>query len=115
VVVGDGEERRRSTPYHGSQLSRRQVAFSVKLGKIVTAYLPSGKELRGYIFGSDDYHWQMVSPELDTHLIHKSCSLSFGTQSYAQEPRHEELEKLVAPYRRHVEETVFGRQAEPAS
>ena len=94
--------------YRGSEAAVRQVGWAVRLGRRVTAHLPSGHAIEGYVFGSDDYFWLVVGSELDTHVIHKSCSLSFGAESYADEPRHTDLERLVAPYRERVMRTQFG-------
>lgn len=118
-MVSDGSaptrQARRSDPHRGSEASRREVGWSVKLGRLVTAHLPGGSTIAGYVYKSDDYHWMLVDQELNTHAIHKSCSLSFGPASYAQEPRHGELERLVAPYRDHVMRTQFHADPDSAS
>ncbi len=64
----------------------------------------------GYVFGADDYHWALVTQSGVRHLIHKSAAvLVFGREStYGDEPRHEELEHLVRPFRDWVERTYFA-------
>lgn len=116
MASGGARQDRRSVAHSGSAESRREVGFSVKLGRIVTAHLPSGREICGYVYGGDDYHWKIVGPDLDTHLVHKSASLSFGPQSYAGEPMRAELERLVGPYRDHLMRYQFGSTTkDPAS
>lgn len=107
---GGARQNSRSLGRSGSSESRREVGFAVKLGKLVTAHLPSGREIVGYVYGGDDYHWKIVSPDLCTHLVHKSASLSFGPASYDQEPHHEELERLVGPHREHLLAVEFGQK-----
>ncbi len=98
----------------GASLSDKQVAYSVRDGCPVTAYLDGHGPVTGYIYGADDYHWVLVTSDLDRFLIHKSTHLMFGREdTYAGERRHDELEQLVGPYRAWVLTAHFGRQPAP--
>lgn len=98
----------------GASLSDKQVAYSVRDGQQVTAYLAGHEPVTGYVYGADDYHWALVTAELDRYLIHKSTHLMFGREdTYAAERHHDELEKLVGPFRAWVLTSHFGRQPVP--
>lgn len=98
----------------GASLSDKQVAYSVRDGQQVTAYLDGHEPVTGYVYGADDYHWALVTPDLGRYLIHKSTHLMFGREdTYATEPNHDGLEQLVGPFRAWVLAAHFGRQ--PAS
>lgn len=99
----ESARRRPTARYTGAELSDKQVDWSVYHGQLVTAYLAGGHSVTGYVYGADRYHWSLVSGDLDTYLVPRSSALAFGPAgSYAAEPRRADLDKLVAPYRRHL-------------
>jgi hypothetical protein len=113
-VSVDAVDRRRTR--RGSALSDRQIAYSVRTGQRIAVLLPllGDVEVAGYAFGLDDYHLGLVTRDGQRLLIHKSAHLMFSREgTYANEPRREELEALVAPFRRWVERVHFGHTAAP--
>lgn len=102
----------------GNEMSTKQVARTVLDGTAITfSFPPSDKQITGYVFGADDYHWAVVEPNGDRHLVHKGAPIVtlLSTRKLHAEPNAEALEPLVAPFRRYVERTYFGRNgADPA-
>lgn len=94
----------------GSQLSDKQLARTVVLGQKVTFVVAAQEPVVGYVFGVDDYHWAVVTPEGETTLVHKSTPLVHiaSSSTYDDEPRREELEAMVAPFRRVVARRFRG-------
>ncbi len=108
MVSGAVRELRQSGR-RGSSLSDRQIMYSVRHGQPVTAILGPYVTVVGYVFGLDDYHLAIVSPAVDRYLVHKRASLMFGSEGvYDLEPRREELEPLVGPFRRWIERSFSG-------
>jgi len=72
-------------------------------------------DISGYVAAMDDYHWMVVTPgdHLTTHLVHKSAPLiSLGrTSTFQDEDAHEEMDKIIAPFRQWVLRTYFGHIA----
>lgn len=100
----------------GSEMSAKQLARTVRDGRLVSFRFPTSEVIEGYLCGMDDFHWLVVTPAGSKHLIHKGSASIIDLSdhpSYSDEPNRPELERVVAPFREHVEETFFGRQ--PAS
>lgn len=102
-------------------MSTKQLARTVLDGKRLRFRVPADNLhhpfLEGYLCGMDDFHWMIVTPEGHTHLIHKGSAsvITIGDEpAYADEDRHDELEKLVGPFRTWVEQAIFGRDPQPA-
>lgn len=99
----------------GSDLSDRQLARSVVGGHKVTFLVPHEGPITGYIFGSDDYHWAVVTPDVETILVHKSTPLvRISTdETYSGEPNRERMEEMVSPFRAYVSRTYFRDKKMP--
>lgn len=96
----------------GSDMSSKQLARTVLHGRSVTFRFPSGDAVIGYLCGMDDFHWMIVTPDGLKHLIHKgsaSVITMADTPSFDSEPLRDEMEAVVGPFRRFVEEHLFGR------
>jgi hypothetical protein len=96
----------------GSDMSSKQLARTVLHGRAVTFRFPSGDAVTGYLCGMDDFHWMVVTSDGLKHLIHKgsaSVITMADTPSYNSEPLCDEMEAVVGPFRRFVEEVLFGR------
>jgi hypothetical protein len=102
----------------GSEMSSKQLARTVVHGRKVTFRFPTGDPISGYLGGMDDFHWLVVAPESGLkHLIHKgsACIITLAdTHTYESEPLRDQMEKVIGPFRRYVEEVFFGRTS-PAS
>lgn len=88
----------------GASLSDKQVAQSVLDGKRVEATLPNGQSISGYVFGRDDYHWAIATPDGETVLVHKSIpALRVAANAgLHMEPRRDDLEQMISPFRQHL-------------
>ena len=84
-------------------MSDKRLAQTVIDGNILTAHTKSSSlpEVRGYLAGSDSYHWLLVTPACEPIMVHKTDAspLAIGEASYASEPKHDALEEIIAPYR----------------
>jgi hypothetical protein len=95
-------------------MSAKQIARTVIDGKLLTfrpfATAPDFT-VCGYVYGMDDYHWAVVEPSGQTHLVHKGAPVvTLGLEStFTDEAQHEKLEQLVGPFRRYIERNDFGR------
>lgn len=101
----------------GNGLSSKQLARTVIDGKRVTFRVGPEAEVVGYLCGMDDFHWMVVTPDTQVHLVHKGQAsiITLADEStYEGEPQHEALEKIVAPFRAFVQGSFFGR-AQPAA
>jgi len=81
----------------------RQVRLQTLVGEAV-----------GYLAGMDDFHWMIVSPDGQVILVHKGSTpvISFDQGcAYAAEDNLDALEKIIGPFRSHVQQTYFGRAA----
>lgn len=105
----------------GSSVSTKQLARTVLDGRPVFFYatIEMTNRVRGYLTGMDDYHYFVVSPLEDgskqfrVMLLHKSAIAVMvlgGDATYADEPAHDILESLVAPYRAWLQTNLFGKQ-----
>ncbi len=82
TMTADRQVTGRARSRRGSDLSDRQVAYSVRDGKSVTATLSTGDQISGYVMGSDDFHWAIVDTSGEVHLVHKSSpSLKIDSKS----------------------------------
>ncbi len=91
-------------------MSSKQLARSVIEGRQVTFDTETGT-FRGYLCGMDDFHWMIVTSNGFQLLIHKSAPVvTMGKDcTYDSEEHKDVLEDVVAPFRRYVEETYFGK------
>jgi hypothetical protein len=92
----------------GSSLSDRQVAHAVKDGKAVTATLATGDKVEGWIFGSDDFHWSIVTREHDVYLVHKSSPALLIHRDSSIETADKAVQAMVSTYRDSVLRTHFN-------
>ena len=102
----------------GAGLSTKQMARTVVDGRAVTFTLVNSVEVSGFLCGMDDYHWMVVTPAGQRHLVHKAAAIliTFADScSYRSEQRHSALEEIVAPFRRFVERDLMGREIEMES
>lgn len=93
-------------------MSRKQIARTVLNGQQVTFESPSGSMVRGYVYGMDDYHWAVVSPNGQTSLVHKAGAPVIRIHpecTYEDELAKDDLEPLIRPFRQWVSEHVFGQ------
>lgn len=103
----------RPSRYRGTEMTDKQFDGAVRHGQEVMALTPSGSTVRGYVFGVDGSHVSIVTPDLRRHLVPRSSSFEFGEPgAYEVEPRHTELERYVAPYRKFVAQ-LRGWSSEP--
>lgn len=77
--VVPGQQRR--SPRVGSQMSSREIARAAVEGRRVTFKYFAGNgdhSVRGYVVGSDDFHWKVVvlSPDaqIELALVHKGLA-----------------------------------------
>lgn len=102
----------------GSHFSDKQIFHAVRDGRAISATLPDGRTHTGWVYGGDDYHWGLVTPEGGTMLLHKSVpcieilqSMTLGTQpDWVQEV----VGELVEPFRNYVMREHFS-QKNPAT
>lgn len=113
---------KRPRSFSGSEMTDKQVAQAVLHGRMVTAVLRSGQRVSGYLCGADRDRWAVVTPGAEHLLIHKHSTevLEVAREgTYDDEPRREELDALVAPYRRFLiaitRGTADSTQAAPPS
>lgn len=91
-------------------MSEKQIAHAVREGRKVTVYLPSGREVSGYVMGMDDFHWALCTADLDVLLVHKSTdAIRIHTHTtFKTESKVEEIEERVAPFRDWVLKNHFN-------
>lgn len=113
-----GTTSKRSTK-RGSEFSDRQIAHAVRDRKMVKAILPNGEEVSGFIYGSDDYHWGIVSCEGATVLVHKSgvcLEITSMTLPDFRKYQQDVVSPVIEPFRDNVMEKFFGKtQSVPSS
>jgi hypothetical protein len=99
-------------------MSSKQMARTVLDGKKVTFDF-GFTSVEGYLCGMDDFHWMVVTPEGQQHLIHKGQTplISFSSQpTYDGEPQRRTLEKIIGPFRSRLADIgVIPRRAVPAT
>lgn len=98
-------------------MSVKQIARTVVDGRKVTFHIFDGEPITGYVAGMDDYNWLVVTPAGDKHLVHKgSCPRTdlHDEPTYRAEPNHEEIERVVGPFRRYCSSQFFGRDEMPS-
>lgn len=97
-------------------MSTKQLARTVLDGRKVTFNL-GFEVVTGYLCGMDDFHWAVITPHAQVHLVHKSAPLaSIESQaSYANEPTRAALEKVVGPFRATLTEDGLIRPRVPAT
>ena len=98
--------------YAGSAMSTKQLAQSVAHGRMVTFHTPV-REVTGYLFGMDDYHWAVITAEGRKTLVHKGSAslIDFADEStYDTEDEHDRLERLVGPFRSSLAERKLIRE-----
>lgn len=96
----------------GSAMSSKQLARTVMLGRRIALTLTNGEKIVGYLCGMDDFHWMVVTPDGEKALTHKGnvSVVRLGEEStYESEPKREELEKVVGPFRQFVAGFYFGQ------
>lgn len=91
----------------GDRNSARQIAHSVKDGR--AAHFPD-LELTGWFCGVDDYHWSIVDSSAQVHLVHKSApQVTFIAHRIDDEPRREEILRILTPFREWIMRTHFAQ------
>jgi hypothetical protein len=94
-------------------MSSRQLATTVVEGRMVTFHFLSDAldPIEGYLCGMDDFHWMVVTPLNEKHLIHKSAArVDLHSEStYGDEDMYSYLEEVVSPFRDFVERTGLAR------
>lgn len=86
-------------------MSDRQIAWAVARGRRMTA-LVEGREVEGYVCGSDSYHWCVVGAD-GLWLVHKSSTVRIGADGdLAAEPAEVQarVEQVGASFRQRVVE-----------
>lgn len=113
-----GTTSKRSTK-RGSEFSDRQIAHAVRDRKMVKAILPNGEDVSGFVYGSDDYHWGIVTLDDRTLLVHKSATcveiLPWGVDD---RPESSFIREVTEPFRDYVMQKFFGKtqtQSPPSS
>lgn len=91
--------KRAPRPRRGSSQSDRVVAYSVRDGKQVTASLANGRDVTGFIFGADDFHWSIITEDGQTVLVHKSCPSLLVSQFATIATAPGSVQALVASFR----------------
>lgn len=97
-------------------MSVKQVARTVVDGRKVTFHVFDGEPVTGYVAGMDDYNWLVISPRGTKHLIHKGSCPRIDLHdlvTYPDEENHEQIEKVVGPFRRYCSSQIFGREEMP--
>lgn len=97
-----------------SHLSTKQLARTVMDGRRVTFRVGTDEAFTGYLCGMDDFHWMIVTPMAEKYLIHKASTPAVqisDESTYSSEICHRQLEEVVGPFRRWVEDEIFGRRA----
>lgn len=88
-------------------MSSKQLARTVVDGRRINLTV-SGLDqiLSGYLCGMDDFHYLIITPDCQTHLIHKGSApaISLGGLLYESEGRRDDLEKVVGPFRTAVQQ-----------
>lgn len=101
----------------GSSLSTKQLARTAVDGKALTIRV-DGENLRGYLCGMDDFHWMIVTPDGEKHLVHKGSAsiITLADEpSYEAEENHDVLERVVGPFREAMIRDHFNRTPARAS
>lgn len=84
-------------------MTRSQLARTVADGKLISFTLLDGEPpVIGYLAGMDDFHWFVLTPEVEQVFVHKGSASRFSVASestYDAEPRRDELEKIIASFR----------------
>jgi hypothetical protein len=95
----------------GSTMSDKQIAHAVVNDIPVTfRIIGTGNplvEVVGWVCGVDDFHWNVVDAQGFTKLIHKTTAI-VEPHSDSLAPT-EAAEAVVAPFRKHIEATIYGR------
>lgn len=90
----------------GSMASTKAIRQAVKDGRLVTAMMPWGESISGYVCGADDFHWVLVLANGDTVLVHKSTpAVSISkTRTYQTEPEEARtmIEEATSSFRAFV-------------
>jgi hypothetical protein len=95
-------------------MRRTQLGHAVKHGRKVTFYVFDADEVCGYIGGWDEGSWLVLVPTeqgIDKQLVSKHSTpliTLHDEATYEDEVRWEEMERIVAPFRRAVLQEVFG-------
>lgn len=95
----------------GSEMSSKQLAWTVVDGRLLTFHLLNGDSINGYLCGMDDFHWMIVTVGGKKHLIHKAAAalIDIASEPTYGEHRSSALEEVISPFRQVVERGVFGR------
>lgn len=99
-------------------MSSKQLARTVLDGRLLTFRLTSGAEVEGYLSGMDDFHWMVVTPTGQKYLLHKGSTALIALAEdcvYADEPKLNQLEKVVRPFREFIAREIFGREDSPSA
>lgn len=108
----------RSRSRSGSFFADKQIAYAVRDGVAVEVTLVGGQSVIGWVFGTDNYHWGLVSRMGEVSLIHKSAPcLKITEHKLSREPQdvQDVVNDLVGPFRDYVMREHFGKTAVPAT
>lgn len=106
-VEQTGTAVRSSRTRRGSTQSDRQIAFAVRDGKMVTVTISTGEKVTGYVFGVDDFHWLIITPHVETLMVHKSAPSVLIHQKSTLDAAHAEVQTLVSHFRSSVLRDYF--------
>lgn len=100
-------------------MSTKQLAHAAVAGRKVTFHFaaPTLEPITGYLCGMDDFHWMVVTPQGEQHLIHKSAARVdlHTTSSYDDESLREDLDRVVLPFRDFLVRTNVVRASSPSA
>lgn len=68
---------------------------AVRHGRLITAHLPSGDQVEGYLSGADDYHWVLFTRDNHTVLIHKSNPAVMISNVRTYHSEDEDLARMI--------------------
>lgn len=93
-----------------------QLGRTVLRGQRITVWLPEGEFVSGYLAGMDDEAWFILEPEngkLRQYLIRRPTVPVLeihAERTYAQEPLHHEMEKIIIHLRTWFSKNVFAKE-----
>ena len=100
-------------------MSTKQLAHAAVAGRKVTFHFaaPTLEPITGYLCGIDDFHWMVVTPSGEQHLIHKSVArVDLHSEStYDDEFLKDVLDRTVLPFRDFLVRTNVVRPSSPSA
>lgn len=98
------------TARRGSHFTDRQIAQSVRDGRVVEIHTVVSSQ-SGWIFGADDFHWGIVDRMGSTCMVHKTApSLRVTDITLEMQPQdvRDLVEPIVKSYRESIMREHFG-------